>query len=111
MRLDQIATMQVLSEGLADVVLHEADPRNWPGAGQPLGELSQKDRGDRYWCKKNAAATMTLLVKVMSITGMLARANAQPGTDDVAKELDDEVAQAEQQAMALLERAQAAHVH
>ena len=112
MRLDQIAKMQVLSEGLADVVISEADTSTWPGAGKTAAELTQEERGNRYWSKKNAAATMTLLVKVMSITGMLARNGAESGTDNAAKELDEEVNQAEQQAMALLERAsKGANVH
>lgn len=105
MRLDQIARMQMLSEGLADVVLSEADTMTWPGAGKPAAELTQAERGDRYWTKKNAAATMTLLIKVMSITGMLARADAQPSTSDPAEELDAEVAKAEKRAMELLQRA------
>ncbi len=105
MRLDQIAKMQVLSEGLAEVVIDEADPATWPGAGKPGAELTKEERGDRYWSKKNAAATMTLLVKVMSITGMLHRTGGEAPTDDAAQELDAEVTQAEQQALALLERA------
>lgn len=105
MRLDQIARMQMLSEGLADVVISEADPMTWPGAGKPAADLTKDERGDRYWTKKNAAATMTLLVKVMSITGMLARADAQPSTEEPAEELDAEVAKAERRAMEMLERA------
>ncbi|NWA03715.1 hypothetical protein HX782_13025 [Pseudomonas gingeri] len=102
----------MLSEGLADVVIDEADPATWPGAGKTAAELTQEERGNRYWSKKNAAATMTLLVKVMSITGMLNRTGGEAPTVDPAQELDAEVQQAEQQAMALLERAnKGGHVH
>jgi hypothetical protein len=111
MRLDQIARLQELSEGLAEVVIDEADPKTWPGAGKLANELTQEERGNRYWSKKNAAATMTLLVKVMNITSTLSR-DKDPHIGEQERELDDEVAQAERQAMALLERAsKGGHVH
>jgi len=67
MRADQITRLAELSEKLADVVLEEADPDMWPGAGQPLAEVDQQTRGDRYWCKKNAAATFALLERTSSL--------------------------------------------
>lgn len=110
MRADQLERFKALSEGLADVVLDEANPDNWPGTGKTLADLTRDERGDRHWCKKNAAASMTLLVKVMSITG-----HAQGGTlpkDTTEEDLDKVQAQAEREAVALLERAQAGvHVH
>lgn len=66
MREDQRARLAELSEKLADVVLEEADPALWPGAGTPLADMSKDDRGDRYWCKKNAAATFALLERTLS---------------------------------------------
>jgi hypothetical protein len=36
MRPDQIQRLQDLSEKLAEVVLEEADPKEWPGAGISL---------------------------------------------------------------------------
>ena len=111
MRLDQIARLQALSENLAEVVIDEADPATWPGAGKAAAELTQEERGNRYWSKKNAAATMTLLVKVMNITATLAK-DKEPSIGEEERELDDEVAQAERQAMALLDRAnKGGHVH
>lgn len=111
MRLDQIARLQALSENLAEVVIDEANPATWPGEGKVAKELTQEERGNRYWCKKNAAATMTLLVKVMNITATLAK-DKDPSIGEEEKELDDEVAQAERQAMALLERtSKGGHVH
>lgn len=110
MRPDQIERLKSLSEGLADVVLDEANPENWPGTGKTMAELTREERGDRHWSKKNAAATMTLLVKVMSITGHI-----QGGTlpsDTTEGDLDAMQAKAEREATALLERAQAGvHVH
>lgn len=111
MRLDQLARLQELSENLAEVVIGEADPVTWPGAGKPLAELTKDERGDRYWTKKNAAATMTLLVKVMNITSTLS-SGRKPSTGDQERELDDELAAAEREATALLEKAQrGGHVH
>ncbi|UNM20911.1 hypothetical protein K0P33_05485 [Pseudomonas sp. ArH3a] len=110
MRVDQIERLKALSEGLADVVLNEANPKNWPGNGKTMADLTREERGDRHWSKKNAAATMTLLVKVISITGHI-----QGGTlpkDSTEDDLDKVQAQAEREAVALLERAQAGvHVH
>lgn len=111
MRLDQITRLQELSEGLAEVVIEEADPRTWPGAGKPLDALTKDERGDRYWTKKNAAASMTLLVKVMNITATLSSGKSS-ATGDQESELDDELARAESQAKALLEKiTQGGHVH
>lgn len=67
MRQDQIERLRELSEKLADVVLEEADPETWPGAGQPLADITQEERGNRYWCKKNAAATFSLLERTHSL--------------------------------------------
>jgi hypothetical protein len=111
MRSDQLDRMQVLAEGLAEVVISEADPSQWPGNDKPLAEITQQERGDRYWCKKNAAATMTLLVRVMNICGTLNRTKAPVGSDD-DDGLDNDIAKAEREAQALLERAQqGGHVH
>jgi len=110
MRDDQITRLQALSERLGEVVITEVDPHNWPGAEKVPADLTQQERGDRYWCKKNAAATMTLLVKVMSITGHIQGGTLPAGASE--EDLDSIQAKAEREATALLERAQAGgHVH
>lgn len=112
MREDQITRLQALSESLGEVVIHEVDPANWPGATKDPAELTQQERGDRYWSKKNAAATMTLLLKVVNITGVLNK--QKPGKDDgdAAEELDGELAAAEREAQAIIDRMQrAGNVH
>ena len=65
MRPDQLERLRDLEERLADVVLEEADPDTWPGAGKPLASLTQQERGDRFWCKRNAAATFGLLERTV----------------------------------------------
>jgi len=112
MREDQVARLQALSESLGEVVIHEIDPGNWPGAAKDPADLTQQERGDRYWSKKNAAATMTLLLKVVNITGILNK--QKPGKDagDAAEELDGELAAAERAAQAIIDRMQkGGHVH
>lgn len=111
MREDQIDRLRELSEGLAEVVIAETDPHAWPGSDKTLSELTKEERGDRYWCKKNAAATMTLLLKVVNIAGIVGRGN-KPGETSAEDELDSELAAAERQAAAMLERvSQGTNVH
>lgn len=112
MRDDQITRLQALSERLGEVVINEVDPRNWPGDGKTPAELTQEERGNRYWCKKNAAATMTLLLKVVNIAGVMNRQKPAPDAGHAIDELDGELAAAEREAQAIIERMQkAGNVH
>jgi len=88
MRDDQRKQLEGLSESLTDVVLEECDTKTWPGDGKPLDEMTQEERGDRFWCKKNAAATLTLLTKVHSV---LDRIQQPPKDFDDAEDLDKEI--------------------
>lgn len=106
MRDDQIVRLQALTERLGEVVITEVDPHQWPGADKPPAELTQQERGDRYWCKKNAAATMTLLLKVVNIAGILNRQKPAPDAGAEVDELDGEIAAAEREAQAIIERMQ-----
>nr|WP_315415740.1 hypothetical protein [uncultured Pseudomonas sp.] len=45
MRDDQISRLQALSESLGEVVIHEVDPRNWPGAEKLPSALTQDTKG------------------------------------------------------------------
>ncbi|KGA30232.1 hypothetical protein [Pectobacterium odoriferum] len=108
MHNDYKSRLTVLSDKLTDTVLTEADPDNWPGAGKTIDKHTKQERGDRYWFKKNAAATLTLLTKVHSLIGMHTR-GGKPGegkTDDEAFGLGQQVAQAEREAAAIIERLQ-----
>ncbi|MFH7090609.1 hypothetical protein ACHWWK_23175 [Klebsiella pneumoniae] len=77
MHSDYKTRLTALSDKLTDVVLEEADPDNWPGAGKEITKHTKQERGDRYWHKKNAAASLTLLVKVHSLIGMHTRGGRQ----------------------------------
>lgn len=46
---------------LAEIFIAETDASKWPG------DDTQKNRGDRYWHKRNAGATAGLIVKIQSI--------------------------------------------
>lgn len=104
MRPDQVARLAELSERLADDVLAEADPRNWPGEGVPFEEWNKLIRGDRYWMKKNAAASLALLVRVEQ----LREEKAERKPTDPRGDLDKDIARAERLAREALERVGAA---
>ncbi|MEI9843286.1 hypothetical protein ABK921_12050 [Enterobacter kobei] len=79
-------------------------------------DASQFQRADpggvnlRYWDKKNAAASLTLLIKVHSLIGMQTRGGTpsdNPGQDDdEAFALGQQVSKAEREAAAIIERLQ-----
>ena len=111
MHSDYKTRLTALSDKLTDAVLEEADPDNWPGAGKTAKELTKDERGNRYWEKKNAAASLTLLIKVHSLIGMQTRGGTpkdNPGGDDEAFELGQQVSKAEREAAAIIDRLQKA---
>lgn len=102
MRLDQQKRLADLEEALVDVFLEEADPQLWPGAGTPLADMEQEVRGNRYWTKKNAAATMVL---INGVTKLKDNTREGLGRDPYnTRELDEQIARAEKQASKLVER-------
>lgn len=107
MRQDQFERLQELEEKLMDVFLGEADPVKWPGHGIEPAAMDQQTRGDRYWVKKNAVATLSMAQRVMGVIGQvqLAGAGTTPPADGEgapADHLDDDVAAAEKEATRLL---------
>lgn len=101
MRPDQLERLGALAEKLAEVVLEEADPDNWPGAGTPVTGLSKEQRGDRYWSKKNAAMTLVLLNDLAKVAANTKEAlGRDPYTEP---ELDARIDKAEAQAARLLD--------
>lgn len=106
MRDDQRQRLAELSEKLTEVVLEEADPAAWPGQGKTVADMSPDERGDRYWCKKNATASISLLLRVQQVIENTPEAlgRGQPLRDP---EIDNEVKRAERQAAELLGKLQA----
>ena len=110
MRPDQYEKLQALSERLTDVFLSEAEPEKWPGNSLDPGVMDQQTRGDRYWCKKNAVATLTLIGRVASLTNIIQdQSKAGAGSASVTGDeelLDAEIKSAEQEASKLLDELQ-----
>lgn len=112
MRDDQYLKLQALNEKLIDAVIIEANPDAWPGDLTKLAAMSREERGDRYWCKKNAAATLSVIMKLTSITGMMERTlrgtgpvpGDPAGTDET--DLDKEMKAAEREARTALAKIQ-----
>lgn len=105
MRQDQIERLKELSEQLADSFLLEANSRDWPGYGRAPACWTQQERGDAYWCKKNAMATGGVLRFTLDLIGK----TAAPGADkpeDAAKEsdLDRQIREAERRATEAVNR-------
>ena len=102
MRPDQLQRIADLSEKLAEVVLEEADPDTWPGAGVPLAEMSNEQRGNRYWAKKNAAASFSLLERTTSLlTDAQDLRNNRPEDDN---DMEKQIAAREKEAAKLLNK-------
>lgn len=106
MRDDQYTKLKALQEKLADVVINEANPDTWTGNGKTPADLTRDERGDRYWCKKNAAATLSVMMRIYSVAGMVERAGGTapelPAGADGETDLDREVAAAEREARSIL---------
>jgi hypothetical protein len=109
MRQDQYNRLQALEEKLIDFAIEEADPDKWPGHGVAVGAMDQQTRGDRYWCKKNAVATISLAQRVGVLMGSVQGFGVTPAGDEEEQQrdhLDDEVAAAEKEAKRLLKSLQ-----
>lgn len=109
MREDQFVRLQALTEKLAEAFIVEADPDHWSGAGKLPQEMDKGERGDRYWCKRNASATAALLLRVGSLTAMVVKGNAgdlTPGSTDEPGEdpVESMVSQAEALGSQLLDQ-------
>lgn len=108
MRHDQLTRLISLEEKLVDMFLEEADPQQWSGAGIQIAAMDKQTRGDRYWCKRNAAATGALAVRVADMiidpegkpaSGSTVQVPADGSGED---QLEAEIVDAERQAEMLM---------
>lgn len=111
MRADQYERLQALSVKLTDHFIEEANPDGWPGAGVPISQMDSKTRGDAYWCRKVAAGTLSLIMRITNLTGKIQEDSADKGAggaavEDEDQDIDREVASAERTAASLLDRMQ-----
>jgi len=60
-RPEQIERLVRLEEQLVDVFGEECQPATWPDTS------TAQNRGDRYWFKKNALATLTLVGRIQTV--------------------------------------------
>lgn len=103
---EQMTRLQELAGKLFEVVTVEVDPSNWTGNGAAPKDLTPAQRGDAVWCRKQAAASLALLMRVESLsanirTGVPVEPQA-PSDDD--GDLDAEIRAAEAAAGRLMEK-------
>lgn len=107
MRQDQFEALQARGEQLVDVFLSESDPTKWPGHGIAPAAMEKTTRGDRYWCKKDAVATLACAQRIFNLVQVIRERSIppSPATPEGAEPvdgLDEEVAAAEKEAQRLL---------
>lgn len=99
---EQMAKLQALCGRLIDTLIDEADPDGWAGAGLRPVEMSARQRGDRYWSKKNAVATAMLEGKIATRIAWAqeqAAARGKPAAPgDIGEDFDGEIARYEKEA-------------
>jgi hypothetical protein len=112
MRQDQFEALQARGEQLVDVFLSESDPTKWPGHGIAPAAMEKTTRGDRYWCKKDAVATLACAQRIFNLVQVIRERSIPPsppkpeGEEAVEDSLDAEVAAAEKEAQRLLDDVQ-----
>jgi hypothetical protein len=111
MRQDQFEALQQRAEQLIDVFLAESDPEAWPGHGIAPASMDKATRGDRVWCKRDAAATLSCAQRIAGLVDLArqktAGGEATPGAvTNTDEELDREAAEAEAEATRLINRIQ-----
>lgn len=111
MRQDQFEALHKRAEQLLDLFLAESDPEAWPGHGIAPANMDKPTRGDRVWCKRDAAATLVCAQRIGGLIDMARRKTADDevtpgavteGDDDLAREAEA----AEAEATRLLNRIQ-----
>jgi hypothetical protein len=74
---------------LLKIFMEESDISKWPNYD------NRTDRADRYWMKKNAAQTATLIVKIQSFLQMhLGRPQVIPPAPGSDEEIDEKALEA-----------------
>ncbi|QHJ80141.1 MAG: hypothetical protein [Bacteriophage sp.] len=102
--MGQLEKLKQLSDRMVAVVIAEADPDTWAGADKSLAEMSEEERGDRYWCKKNANQVITTAVKLETLIALYERKGSTPKDTHAVTTLNDKVVQFEQAAKRRLEK-------
>ena len=108
-----IDRLNELADKLTEVMLFEADPVNWVGHGENIGELGGKERMARQNDKRDAAATIQILVKLHSLIDLNKRTNdgnvIAADEEEEAKELAAKVRAAQREAAKIVSKAVGPH--
>lgn len=99
MRPDQIEQLKILSDKLFEVVIVECDPDNWIGTGKLPRDLTKAERGDAVWCRRQAAASLTLYVQLERLT-----TSGEPLGPGNGEDMEDLIQEAEREAAELMRR-------
>lgn len=97
---ETLTRLEGRQQQLAELFLAESDPDAWPGME------NSGDRGDRYWYKKNATATLAMVCRIQTLFQTLLRGHDEPPLPTEDDDLEQSIARAERAAAAVLERAQ-----
>lgn len=102
MRPDQIARLTDLQDRLVETVINDADPANWTAANKTLADMTPPERGDANWCRKTAAQTVGLLIRVNQLLEPKVAPGAPPANPE--DDIEEQTRKAEKAATELLER-------
>lgn len=86
-----------LADRLTEIAIDECDPTNWPGHGKKTGEMEKSERGDRYWSKQNAQATIMLVKQLHNLISQRKAGQAQRLGLNPTMPSDDEMLAAQTQ--------------
>lgn len=103
MRPDQKAKLELLEERLADQIISDIDPENWPGHGKTLAEMEKETRGDALWARKVAAQGLLVYQKVQLLMVNPDAAAGKVGATEA--DVDSITREAEREADKLLSKA------
>lgn len=99
MKPSQLDKLAALESELTDVFLEECKPAEWPALD------TQQGRGDRYWIKKNARATLVLIGQIdRLIADNRARGESDPRQPDGEDEIEREARELEKRGRAVLKK-------
>jgi hypothetical protein len=73
LKAETLKRLEERQQELADIFIDETDLTKWPDMSDRV------TRGDRFWFKRNAGATATLIVKIQSILDVALK---QPAVTD-----------------------------
>lgn len=101
-----------LADRLTEIAIAECDVTTWPGHGKAVSAMDKAERGDRYWAKQNATATIMLVKQLHNLVaqreaGQKERIGKNPNTAEDEDSLEQQTRDAEREAAAAIRKARA----